>query len=90
MNSSISPARKQQKLVSPQSNSEACATSSEGIAGSKQLASRNVHKSALTDAHSKETIVKKKTKKSKTKAMKKSDRENLLQSLQSINEKILV
>ena len=73
-----SPARKRRKLVNPQSNSETCTTSSEGNAGSKQCAPQNVHKSALTNAHNEETIVEKKTKKSKTKTMKKSDRESLL------------
>ena len=84
-----SPARKRQKLVNPQSNSETCTTLSEGNAGSKQHTPQNAHKSVLTYAHNEETIVKKKTKKSKTKAMKKPDRESLLQSLQSINAKIL-
>ena len=84
-----SPARKRQKLVENQSNSKACSTSSDGNAGLKQCAPRNVPKSALTDAHNEETIVEKKTKESKTKAMKKSDRESLLQSLHDIDEKIL-
>ena len=84
-----SPARKRRKLVNPQINSETCTTSSEGNAGSKQHAPQNAHNSALTNAHNEETIVEKKTKKSKTKAMKKSDRESLLQSLQSIDENIL-
>ena len=84
-----SPARKRRKLVENQSNSEACSTLSDGNASSKQRAPRNAPKSALTDAHNEETIVEKKTKKSKTKAMKKSNRESLLQSLHDIDEKIL-
>ena len=62
--------RKQRKLVNPQSNSETCTTLSEGNADSKQRASHTAHKSALTNAHNEETIVEKKTKKSKTKAIK--------------------
>ena len=84
-----SPARKRRKLVNPHSNSETCTTLSEGNGGSKQRAPQNAYKSVITNAHNEETIVEKKTKKSKTKAMKKSNRESLLQSLQSINENIL-
>ena len=84
-----SPARNRRKMVNLQSNSETCTTSSEGNAGSKQRAPQNAHKSVLTNAHNEEIIVEKKTKKSKTKAMTKSNRESLLQSLQSINAKIL-
>ena len=76
-----SPARKQRKLVSHQSNSETCTTSSEVNSGSKQRAPQNAHK--------KETIVEQKTNKSKTKAMKKSNKESLLQSLQCIDKNIL-
>ena len=76
-----SPARKQRK----QSSSESCATLSEGNACSKQCA----HKPSLTETRGEETVAEKKTKKSKTKAMNKSDRESLLQSLESIDEMIL-
>ena len=61
-----SPARKRRKLANPQSNSETCTTLSKENAGSKQRAPQNAHKSALTNAHNEETIVEKKTKKSKT------------------------
>ena len=84
-----SPARNRRKMVNLQSNSETCTTSSEGNAGSKQHAPQNAQKSVLTNTHNEEIIVEKKTKKSKTKAMTKSNRESLLQSLQSINAKIL-
>ena len=41
-----SPARKRRKLVENQSNSEACSTSSDENAGSKQRAPRNAPRSA--------------------------------------------
>ena len=76
-----SPARKRRK----QSSSEGCATSNEGNACSKQC----THKPSLIERRCEETVIEKKTKKNKTKAMKKSDRDSLLQSLESVNEMIL-
>jgi len=48
---------------------------------------QHAHKSALTETRSEETVVERKTRKSKTKAMKKFDRESLLQLLLNIDKK---
>ena len=80
-----SPARKRRKLVNSQSNSETCTTLSEGNAGSKQRAPQNAHKLALTNPYNEETIVEKKTKKSKTKTMKKFAKQSSVKHLAPIS-----
>ena len=82
-----SPVRKRRrKLVESQSSTEASVTSSERNVSSNNRAS----KATLTETCGEETSIGKKAmRNSKTKAMKKSDRESLLQSLRNIDEKIL-
>jgi len=75
------PATKRRKLTA-----SASATSSERNASS--CSKQGVEKKALKETPGEETI-KKMTKKNKTKAMNKSDRESLLLSLHNIDEKIL-
>ena len=81
-----SPAKKRRRLTKTQGTES---SDGNGVTGcSKQRAAKKTK--TVTPMHDKQTIVeRKKTKKSKTKAMKKSDRDSLLQSLQKIDDKIL-
>ena len=79
----VSPAKKRRKLTEAQ---ESCSTGKAAASRSKQCHSTSTKPSSETR---REESTVKKTKKSRTKAMKKSDRESLLQSLQGIDAKIL-